>query len=169
MLSRHTSALVAALSALWKGELPLSQAFWEYAIAYGTIANIAATVAAIAAATAGLPDVVAIAIFLLPLPYILVAVIGIVRSANRYQWPRHWAGMAKVAVIVWGAATRRPKDFVDQCNGRSERRPSSRHPITNDRKEQGTKQHHNQDCCQQTRYVGLSSSGVRFLFRVHAR
>lgn len=103
-LHRNNSTIVAALSALWKGELPLSQAFWEYAIAYGTIANIVATIATIAAATAGLPDVIAIAIFLLPLPYILTAVIGVVRSANRYQGPRNWAGMAKVAVIVWGAA-----------------------------------------------------------------
>ena len=103
-LNRNTSTLVAALSALWKGELSLGQAFWEYAIAYGTIANILATIAAIAASTAGLPDVIAIAIFLLPLPYILTAVIGVVRSANRYQGPRNWAGMAKVAVIVWGAA-----------------------------------------------------------------
>ena len=96
--------MVAVLSALWKGELPLGQAFWEYAIAYGTIANIVATIVAIAAATTGLPDVITIAIFLLPLPYILTAVIGVVRSANRYQGPRNWAGMAKVAVIVWGAA-----------------------------------------------------------------
>jgi hypothetical protein len=65
-----------ALSALWKGELPLGQALWEHAIAYGTIANIVATMAAIAAAAAGLPDAIAIALFLLPLPYILTAVVG---------------------------------------------------------------------------------------------
>ena len=32
-----------------EGRAPLAQAFWEYAIAYGTIANIVATAAAIAA------------------------------------------------------------------------------------------------------------------------
>ena len=93
-----------AFAALWKGELPLGQAFWEYAIAYGTIANIVATVAAVAAAAAGLPDAIAIALFLLPLPYILTAVVGVVRSANRYKGPPKWAGMAKVAAIVWGVA-----------------------------------------------------------------
>ena len=103
-MKRNTFTLVAALSALWRGELPLGQAFWEYAIAYGTIANIVATIAAIAAATAGLPDAIAIAIFLLPFPYILTAVIGVVRSADKYQGPRNRADMAKVAVIVWGAA-----------------------------------------------------------------
>jgi hypothetical protein len=102
-LSRN-STIVMALSALWKGELPLGQAFWEYAIAYGTIANILATIAAILAALAGLPDAIAIALFLLPLPYILIAVIGVVRSANRYGGPPNLAVMAKVAVILWGAA-----------------------------------------------------------------
>jgi hypothetical protein len=96
--------MVTALSALWKGDLPLGQAFWEYAIAYGTAANVVATIAAFAAAAAGLPDAIAIAIFFLPLPYIFAAVIGVVRSANRYQGPRNRADMAKIAVIVWGAA-----------------------------------------------------------------
>ena len=48
------------LIALWSGDFPLGQAFWHYAIAYGTIANILATAAAIAAVLAGLPDAVAI-------------------------------------------------------------------------------------------------------------
>jgi D-alanyl-D-alanine carboxypeptidase len=37
------------LKTLWNGDFPLSQAFWHYAIAYGTIANILAQAAAIAA------------------------------------------------------------------------------------------------------------------------
>jgi hypothetical protein len=94
---------VAHLVALWKGHVPLGQAFWGYAIVYGTIANVVATAAAIAAVAASLPDALAIGLFLVPIPYILTAVIGVVRSANRYQGPPMWAGLAKVAVIVWGA------------------------------------------------------------------
>ena len=90
------------LAALWRGELPLAQAFWEYAIAYGTIANIVATAAAIAAVLAGLPDAVAIFLFLTPLPYIFAAVVGVFRSAATYRGPPEWAIMAKVGVIVWG-------------------------------------------------------------------
>ena len=90
------------LAALWRGELPLAQAFWEYAIAYGTIANIVATAAAIAAVTAGLPDVVAIGLFLAPLPYIFAAIVGVFRSADKYRGPPQWATMAKVVVILWG-------------------------------------------------------------------
>jgi hypothetical protein len=93
---------VAQLVALWRGEVPLRQAFWEYAVVYGTIANIVATAAAIAAVAAGLPDAVGIGLFLIPVPYILTAVVGVVRSANRYQGPPMWAALAKVAVVVWG-------------------------------------------------------------------
>ena len=95
---------VAHLVALWKGSVPLGQAFWGYAIVYGSIANVVATAAAIAAVAAGLPDAVAIVLFLVPIPYILIAIIGVVRSANRYEGPPMWASMARVAVIVWGAA-----------------------------------------------------------------
>jgi len=95
---------VAHLVALWKGNVPLGQAFWGYAIVYGTIANVVATAAAITAVAASLPDALAIGLFLVPIPYILTAVIGVVRSADRYQGPPMWASMAKVAVIMWGAA-----------------------------------------------------------------
>jgi len=47
---------MAQLVALWKGNIPLSEAFWGYAIVYGTVANIVATAAAIAAVAIGLPD-----------------------------------------------------------------------------------------------------------------
>jgi len=95
---------VAHLVALWKGNVPLGQAFWGYAIVYGTIANVVATAAAITAVAASLPDALAIGLFLVPIPYILTAVIGVVRSADRYQGAPMWASMAKVAVIMWGAA-----------------------------------------------------------------
>jgi hypothetical protein len=88
---------------LWRGDLPLGQAFWEYAIAYGTIANLVATGAAIAAATLSLPDVIALCLFLSPLPYILAAVVGVFRSANKHRGSPEWATVAKIAVIVWGA------------------------------------------------------------------
>jgi hypothetical protein len=102
-LTKSQWSVVAQLVALWRGELPLSQAFWEYAIVYGTIANIVATAAAIAAVAAGLPDAVGIGLFLSPVPYILTAVVGVMRSASRYQGTPVWAGLAKIAVIVWGA------------------------------------------------------------------
>lgn len=50
----------------------------------------------------GLPDAVGVGLFLIPVPYILTAVVGVWRSARRYEGPPKWAFL-KVAVIVWGA------------------------------------------------------------------
>ena len=77
--------MLKTLAALWRGEIPLGRAFWEFAIVYGTTANIVATITAILAAAAGLPDVVVLAIFLVPLPYVLTAALGVLRSSNSYQ------------------------------------------------------------------------------------
>src|SRR5665648_1097948 len=97
---RDERNVIAQLAALWRGNLPLGQAFWEYAIAYGTIANIGATGAAMAAVMVGLPDIIAMFLFLSPLPYILAAVVGVLRSANKHHGAPEWAAIAKIAVIV---------------------------------------------------------------------
>jgi hypothetical protein len=62
-----------------------------------------ATAPAIAAALAGLPDAVAIGLHFLPLPYVVMAIVGVWRSADKYRGDATWTGLAKVAVIVWGA------------------------------------------------------------------
>jgi hypothetical protein len=88
---------------LWRGELPLSRAFWEYAVLYGLAASLAATAAAAAAVATGLPVVVAVVLYLLPTPYYLVAIVGVWRSADRYRGAAAWASAARVAVVLWTA------------------------------------------------------------------
>jgi hypothetical protein len=90
------------MTALWKGQLPLAQAFWEFAIVYMLLANLCATGAAFGAIASGLPAALAVVIFLLPIPYILVAVVGVWRSADAYDGPPHWAKLARYSSIVWG-------------------------------------------------------------------
>ncbi len=91
------------LRALWKGQLPLVQAFWEYAVVYVALANLCATFAAFAVVAADLPVALAVAVFLLPVPYVIVAVVGVWRSAAAYAGPPHWASLARTAAILWGA------------------------------------------------------------------
>ena len=88
--------------ALWRGDVPLGQAFWEYAIAYGTIANIVATAAAIVTVAVGLPEALAICLFLMPLRLHFDCRRGSRRSANKYRGPPERAITAKIAVILWG-------------------------------------------------------------------
>jgi hypothetical protein len=42
-----------------------------------------------------------VGIFLLPLPYNVLAVVGVWRSADTYNGPRHWATLARVAAVAW--------------------------------------------------------------------
>jgi hypothetical protein len=51
---------------------------------------------------ADLPAALAVVIFLLPVPYIVVAVVGVWRSAAAYTGPQHWASLARVASVLWG-------------------------------------------------------------------
>ena len=86
---------------LWKGHLPLARAFWEYAVLYVALAHLSATAAAFGALAADLPTALVVGIFLLPLPYNVVAVVGVWRSADTYNGPRHWATLARVAAVAW--------------------------------------------------------------------
>jgi len=70
---------------------------------YGTAASVLAIVTAIAAVAMSLPDAVAVGLFLIPVPYILIAVVGVMRSADGHDGPPIWVGLARVAVLVWGA------------------------------------------------------------------
>lgn len=90
------------MTALWNGRLSLARAYWEFAIVYVLLANLGATAAALAAIASGLPAALGVLIFLLPLPYILVAVVGVWRSADGYDGPPLLAMLAKYSSIVWG-------------------------------------------------------------------
>ena len=90
------------MRALWNGRLPLAKAFWEHAVVYAALVNLAATYAAFAALAADLPGILAVIIFLLPVPYIVVAVVGVWRSAAAYTGPQHWASLARIVAALWG-------------------------------------------------------------------
>ena len=89
------------LATMWSGRAPLPRAFWDCAIIYGTLLNAIMTLAALAAIACGAHGLVALAIFLLPLPYNVMAVVAVWRSAAIYTGPAHWAVLARIAVAAW--------------------------------------------------------------------
>jgi hypothetical protein len=88
---------------LWNGRVALKRIFWEYAIVYGSIANLVVTFAALAALTSGLPIVVALLLHILPVPYNLVMVVGVWRSAAGYRGTAVWPALARASILVWAA------------------------------------------------------------------
>lgn len=86
---------------LWRGDLPLATAFWEYAVAYGSILNLLTTFVSFAVLAMKGSTALAVALHIMPLPYNVAVVVGVWRSAARYAGERRWAEIARVAVIVW--------------------------------------------------------------------
>lgn len=93
--------MTAAIRRLWRGEVPLARAFWEFAILYGLLLNLLATIASFGLFTTDTPTVYGIVVFLLPAPYNLLVLVAVWRSAGRYQGPRLWADLARPVVVLW--------------------------------------------------------------------
>jgi hypothetical protein len=87
---------------LWRGRLPLARVFWEFAICYGTLANLVTTLAAFTAFTQGW-TLTGIAAFVLPIPYNVLMVVSVWRSAAQYSGPAIWPALARALVLIWAA------------------------------------------------------------------
>ena len=90
------------LNDLWNGRVPLARVFWDYAVIYGSFANLLATGAALTAFLWGWP-ILGLAFHFLLLPYNVLMVVAVWRSAARYQGDAIWAQLARGAILVWAA------------------------------------------------------------------
>lgn len=89
---------------LWAGEVPLARAFWDYGFIGGTALNALVTFSAMAVLAMDAPGALAVGLFLLPAPYNLLVVVAVWRSAAAYEGRRLWAGLARIAIVLWAAA-----------------------------------------------------------------
>lgn len=89
------------LKELWRGELPLEVAFWHYAIYYGLIVNVLATTTSIVLLLVDAPIVLALIVHVVPLPYSVVTVFGVWRSADRHDKRDKFANFARIGVLAW--------------------------------------------------------------------
>lgn len=86
---------------LWHGRVPLARAFWEFAIIYGSITNIVTTLAAFALFANDFHPALGLSVFFLPLPYNLLMVVAVWRSAGQYFGPAMWAVLARALILAW--------------------------------------------------------------------
>jgi hypothetical protein len=68
------------LNDLWNGRVPLSRVFWDFAVIYGSFANLLATAAALAMIVLGWPALLAVAVHF-RLPYNILMIVSVWRSA----------------------------------------------------------------------------------------
>ena len=89
-----------SLSRLWRGELPLFTAFWTWAVLGGLLVNITSSAAFLVLASNDQPVLAILAGYAPSLPYNLVVTVGVWRAAARYTGERHWAELARIAVVA---------------------------------------------------------------------
>ena len=102
--------LFSRLKALWSGQLPLREAFWDWAVFWGLLINLAFSLLSLvvivfarhtgaAVAIAPVATSLLLALHLFPLPYNLLVVVSVWRSAGRTGIPLAITCGARLAVI----------------------------------------------------------------------
>jgi hypothetical protein len=85
----------------WRGHVELGRAFWEYTVVYGTLVHLIATGIAYGLYVAGFPLWLVVLVFFIGTPYTVLAIVGVWRSADRYQGSEAWASAARIGVLLW--------------------------------------------------------------------
>jgi hypothetical protein len=91
---------MAKLGALWRGELPLDEAFWTWAIGIGLLVNLTTSILFLALITADRPWAALFVGYALSVPYNVLAGVGVWRSAARYDGPALHAELARIGTVV---------------------------------------------------------------------
>ncbi len=86
---------------LWRGDLPLGHAFWLWGVLGGGLVALFATILALALVTAGAPAWLAALVFAAHLPWNLVLLVGVWRSAGRPEVGGDTAFFARLAIAAW--------------------------------------------------------------------
>lgn len=93
------------IRAFWRGELGLARSFWLWGILGGAAVNLFATLLAVVLLSVDLPAWLGALAFAAPLPWNLVLVVGVWRSAARSaDRSRGAAELARIAILAWATA-----------------------------------------------------------------
>jgi hypothetical protein len=92
---------VRAIVELWQGKLPLGRAFWLWGVLGGASVSLTSTLAAALLLAADAPAWLAALAFAVHLPWNLVLLVGVWRSAGRPEVGRGVAQLAQGAILAW--------------------------------------------------------------------
>ena len=88
------------LRALWSGDLPLGEAFWTYAVGVGLAVNLITSLLFLVLISWDRPLAALFVGYALSVPYNVVALVGVWRSAARYEGERIHADLARIVSLV---------------------------------------------------------------------
>ncbi len=89
-----------SLCRLWRGELALSDAFWNWAVFGGLALNVASSALFLFLIMADRPISAFIAGYALSVQYNVIVSVGVWRSAGRYAGEQRWAELARMVTII---------------------------------------------------------------------
>jgi hypothetical protein len=89
------------IEALWLGNVPLDIAFWHFAILYGLLLNAATSMFFMYLLIGEAGYALLTAVFLLPIPYNILIIVAVWRSAGRYTGPPQWVDWARFGTVLW--------------------------------------------------------------------
>lgn len=88
------------LRRLWRGDLPLPQAFWTWAVAGGILVNVLTSILFLALIMGGYIVAAFVVGYAVSVPYNIVVTVGVWRSAGRYEGERRWADLARIVTVA---------------------------------------------------------------------
>ncbi len=93
-----------AIVELWRGELPLDRAFWLWGVLGGAAVGLFTTLLAVVLLAVEAPAWLAALAFAVHLPWNLVLLVGVWRSAGRPEVGRDTARLARLIIAAWAVA-----------------------------------------------------------------
>jgi hypothetical protein len=94
-------AEILTILEFWRGGLPLGRAFWLWGVLGGGVVSLFATLLALMLVAAGAPAWLAVLVFAAHLPWNLVVLVGVWRSAGRPEVSRAAANLARSVILAW--------------------------------------------------------------------
>lgn len=85
---------------MWRGELALDDAFWNWAVFGGLIVNVTSSAAFLFLIVADRHAAAAIVGYVFSVPYNIAVVVGVWRSAARFDGDQRRADLARIATLV---------------------------------------------------------------------
>lgn len=86
---------------LWAGDVPLSEAFWQYCVLYGLLVNLVTSLLFLALVINEANAIVLVLAYAIPMPYNFVIAVAVWRSANSYPGPKEHANLARFVTVIW--------------------------------------------------------------------
>lgn len=89
-----------ALRDLWRGNMPLPQAFWNWAVIGAIAINGLTSILFLVLIMNDRIVEAFIAGYAFSVPYNIVVTVGVWRSAGRYEGDRRWADLARIVTVA---------------------------------------------------------------------